>query len=63
MIIDLERILRVGRQIAEASSAVAFVGNPPIVPQLLKAALEKEVTPVLRAESEDLVDGLANKLL
>lgn len=56
-----ECILRDKRRAAATSSVTTPVGNPPIAPQLLDAALEKAVTQIPRAEGEETFDGLADR--
>lgn len=59
VITSRKRILREGRRTTTALSTATPVGNPPILPKSLEAAIEKLITPVPRAAGEDTSDGLA----
>lgn len=52
-----ERILRDGGRITTAWSTSNPVGDPPIAPQSLEAALEEVAAPTQRTEGEDSFDG------
>lgn len=63
LVSNLEPILCDSGRNAAASSTVLIVGNPPFTPQSVEAALENAIIPVIRVESEDTIDGLADSPL
>lgn len=61
VVTGLKRILREDRRITAASRTAAVIGNPPIEPQTLDAALEEVVAPIQRAEVKDTFAGLTDR--
>lgn len=58
---NLERILHNDLRIAAAFSVATLVGNRLIAPQSIEAASEAVTTQVPSTESEDTLDGLADR--
>lgn len=56
-----ERLLCEGSRITAALSAVQAVGNPPIAPYPLEAALQEVAIPPSRAHGEDTFDAIAKR--
>lgn len=63
MVSSPKRILRDSRRISAVGSAAIAVGNSTIVHQSLEASLKKIPTLVRRAEGEESVEGLADRLV